>query len=572
MNYTGPILPHRTPKSLANQTALAQLQDQILQGLLFMMLITGIFGLLAIVPGVIQARTWGMLVLSAILLMATLALIVLRNLPFQARAGLFLAILYMLDAQLLISTGLSAMTIVLFFALVYFAAMFFGWELAAGVLALWLAASMTALLTPGHLGDVMGVAALSNVGLLGRLASILAMVLASGSTIVTHLLLSNQFRQSLQKERQISVELEKERASVTQRLEEKTRSLQRRLLQGRVAAEISERITGMLDPDLLLQNVVDLIGERFALYYIGAFILDTQKRFAVLKAGTGDAGKKMMAEGHRLPVGSSSMIGWTILNGHARIALDAGSEAVRFNNPHLPFTRSELALPILARGEVTGALSIQSIEPSAFDEDDIAILQGIANILGTALENARIYRRAEENLEEVRLVSRDYLDKVWGDLSRQRGGLEYTFENPAVSFVDEEVTPHEFPILLRDQVIGAITLDSDRPELTSEELSIVETITAQTAMALENARLLEESQRHTLEEQKLNEMARQFTEAGSIEEILRSAVQELGNLPSVAEVSIHLVPPQSGLTVDPIPDSHHGHHDNGNGRGKQEER
>jgi anti-anti-sigma regulatory factor/putative methionine-R-sulfoxide reductase with GAF domain len=165
------------------------------------------------------------------------------------------------------------------------------------------------------------------------------------------------------------------------------------------AAEISRAVTGMLDLHALIQQVVDLVQERFNLYYVGLFLVEGA--WAVLRAATGEAGKRLLEQEHKLQVSGDSMIGLCIDSGQARIALDVGQEAVRFDNPLLPETRSELALPLVGREGAIGALTIQSAQERAFDEEDLAVFQTIADQLANAIENARLYEEIQKAYAEV---------------------------------------------------------------------------------------------------------------------------------------------------------------------------
>lgn len=176
---------------------------------------------------------------------------------------------------------------------------------------------------------------------------------------------------------------------------------QRRAVQLQTAAEVSRHATSILDVESLLAQSVELIRQRFGLYYVGIFLIDESGQWAVLRAGTGEAGQQMIASGHRLRVGGSSMIGMCTASGQARIALDVGKEAVRFNNPLLPLTRSEMALPLASRSRVIGAMSIQSAQPAAFSQEDIAALQAMADQLANAIENARLHEDQRRQLVEL---------------------------------------------------------------------------------------------------------------------------------------------------------------------------
>ncbi len=177
--------------------------------------------------------------------------------------------------------------------------------------------------------------------------------------------------------------------------------LERYAMQLKTATDISSAATSILDLDELLPHVVELVRERFGLYYAGIFLLDEQREWAVLRAGTGEAGRKMLEAGHRLKMGSESMIGWCTAHDQARIALDVGDEAVRFDNPLLPKTHSEMALPLSARGRVIGAMTIQSTEEAAFSDQDIAALQTMADQVASAIENARLFERTQEALGQT---------------------------------------------------------------------------------------------------------------------------------------------------------------------------
>jgi PAS domain S-box-containing protein len=168
--------------------------------------------------------------------------------------------------------------------------------------------------------------------------------------------------------------------------------LERRSQHLQTAAEVSHAASSILDPETLIQQVVNLALERFDLYYAGLFLVDENREWAVLRAGTGEAGRKMLEQGHKLRVGGDSMVGQCVAKRHACIALDVGAEPVRFANPLLPETRSELALPLVSRGETIGALTIQSTQEAAFSEEDIIVLQTMADQLANAIANAQLYK------------------------------------------------------------------------------------------------------------------------------------------------------------------------------------
>ncbi len=183
-------------------------------------------------------------------------------------------------------------------------------------------------------------------------------------------------------------------------LETNAHTLERRSQLLQVAAEVSRAASAILDPDELSQQVVELVQQRFGLYYVGLFLSDEQRKNVLLRAATGQAGREMLRQGHHFPIKNSSMVGWSVANRRARIALDVGADAVRFNNPLLPSTRSELALPLISRGWVLGALTIQSSQEAAFSDEDIETFQTMADQLANAIQNARLYDQLERELDE----------------------------------------------------------------------------------------------------------------------------------------------------------------------------
>ncbi len=185
-----------------------------------------------------------------------------------------------------------------------------------------------------------------------------------------------------------------------------TNDMQRHATLLKAAARAAKNITTILDPYELLQRTVDIICDEFGFYYAGVFLLDEMKEYAVLKAGRGEAGRAMINAGHKLAVGGNSMIGACIANRQGRIALDVGVEAVFFENPHLPHTRSEMALPLVVNDEAIGALTVQSTEEAAFKDEDIAALQTMADQLAIAIQNSQLHRQAERRSRLLKAANR----------------------------------------------------------------------------------------------------------------------------------------------------------------------
>jgi len=208
-------------------------------------------------------------------------------------------------------------------------------------------------------------------------------------------------------------------ATLEQRVADRTRELDQHATQLQTAAEVSSATSSLLEIEELIYQTVNLIRNGFDYYYVGLFLLDASGDWAMLRAGTGHAGREMLAQGHKLKVGSDSMIGWCTAHGQARIALDVGEEAIRFDNPLLPETRSEMALPLISRGRIIGALTVQSVKPEAFLDEDVAVLRTMADQVANAIENAGLLREMERLARRNELIS-DISGKLRGALGLER--------------------------------------------------------------------------------------------------------------------------------------------------------
>ena len=562
------ISPNNTPTYAKTKGDLFILREKILQTVLLVFALLGTPTIaLAIIESVRAGEQQLVLIYLAVFGIFLLFL-VLREIPYTVRGHTFTAVAYLLAISELFESGQMGDVRMFLITFVALTSVFFGYKNVIASVVLSLATIVgVSLYASTTTNPIVPAFANLNQGTDWITASfsflLLSTIIAGSISIIISGLASN-----LKKQAEMSQHLESERDALEDRINERTQAMSRNLVQLRAASEITRAISALGDPETLLQQVIDLVKERFDLYYVGIFLLDTSRQYAVLQAGTGEPGKRMIAQGHQLAVSGSSMIGWSISNRKSRIALDVGSEAVRFNNPNLPNTRSEMAIPIIARDFVLGAMTVQSDQSGAFDENDIAILENIADSLGIALENDRLFHETRKSLDEIRTLNREYLQRAWAEALETYGELSYDFENQGLANTPPAENTHtvEVPLLLRDEVIGTIVLEMDRSSLSEDEVTFVDNVTTQTAIALENARLLHETERRAVQEQKLNEVATRFSRAQSIDEILRTAAQELGQLPTVAEVSVQLNPTGQGNRLI------HSSEPNGSSNGKERSR
>ncbi|MBN1584522.1 MAG: GAF domain-containing protein [Anaerolineae bacterium] len=356
--------------------------------------------------------------------------------------------------------------------------------------------------------------------------------------------------------------------SLERRVAERTRGLE-------AAAEVSRVTTSELDIERLLPRVVDLVQERFGLYYVGLFVVDEDEEFAVLRAGTGEAGRTMLSQGWRLPIGGESMIGQCMATGQPGVKQTGGDQSVRFDNPLLPQTRSELALPLRYGRRVIGAMTVQSARESAFEEADITILQNMADQVAVAVENAHLFAETQASLARAEQLQRRYQGQVWAGYLRARtisgyerirskmtplGGeplreLEQltqayadggTPAGGALSRAVVEGTKLVVPIVQAGRVVGALGFEGR--EWSAEEVALVEALSEQLAQAAENQRLIEETQERAARERLTRETIDRIRGADDMSSIMQLAAQALGQQLNASEVVIRLGT-ESKLTV-----------------------
>ncbi len=372
-------------------------------------------------------------------------------------------------------------------------------------------------------------------------------------------------------------------ALTAQAREQAERAIRRQAVQRQTAAEVSRVASSILAPDELMRQSVNLIRERFDLYYVGLFLVDEvdplreeiSETWAVLQAGTGEAGQAMLEAGHKLEVGGASMIGGCIQNKRARIALDVGDEAVRFDNPFLPATRSELALPLISRGNAIGALTIQSEQEAAFTEEDITVLQTMADQLANAIQNVRLLEQSRAALREMETMQRRYEQRAWADYVQSSGILDYealrsgvSVEGPmpeilpsalqkGVQVVRSDEDEHASsalvaPITQRGGVvIGTLSIQDDEArEWTQEDIALLEAVVERMGMTAETLRLLEETQRGAARERAVSNVTAQVRESLELEDVLRAAAGQIREAMGLDKIVVRLAAPDEERVSD----------------------
>jgi len=364
--------------------------------------------------------------------------------------------------------------------------------------------------------------------------------------------------------------LQHNQAEMEQRVEARTRDIERRSQQLQAAAEVGRTAASIRDLDTLLTRMAKLISDRFDFYHVGIFLIDETGQFAVLKAANSEGGKRMLVRGHKLAVGQQGIVGYVTSKGRPRIAMDVGADSVYFNNPDLPQTRSEMALPLLRAefnsgqggisGQVVGALDIQSILPNAFSLEDVAVMQVMADLLAVAIENARLFVESQESLESLRraygeMSRQSWLDRLQrmpktdGEVVKGYRSLEYgtlalqNGQNPRrLGLEPQNGYRLSLPIKVRDLIVGYV--DSVKPasgaDWSIDERSAITSLVDQLGVALESARLYETSQNQAEKERLVAEVTARLQESLDVDAVLRTAAAEIRQTLGLSDVTIVL--------------------------------
>ncbi len=391
------------------------------------------------------------------------------------------------------------------------------------------------------------------------------------------LLGANIFRAYIERERlnevkQINRSLEDLTNTLENRVNERTREIEeankqtvRRASQLKAVTELSEAIAQLQDLNEVFPATTRLISERFGFYHVGIFLLDQDREFAILQAANSEGGRRMLARNHRLKLGVG-VVGFSAQTGQPRIALDVGADAFFFNNPDLPETRSEVALPMKVRTETIGVLDVQSTEAGAFSSEDLQVLTALANQVSIALENAKLLTETRAALTQVQEVYNEFTRAEWSRTVSQTEQPGFRYQTGRIEILENSLQNSEVfsaaqsgevtsnlingskpkhaavavPVKLRGEVIGILHIETQDPlkEWQVDEISLIQAVAERAAFAMENARLYQDARRRAAKERMISEATARISGALNIENILKSTAEELERILGGSEILI----------------------------------
>jgi GAF domain-containing protein len=362
----------------------------------------------------------------------------------------------------------------------------------------------------------------------------------------------NVERDRLANYKQLNQELSMLRLELEQGVADRTIKLEERARQLQVVTEVARSVASFQDLDRLLVSSTRLISESFGFYHVGIFLLDEEGQYAVLRAANSEGGQRMLSRMHTLPIDLNSIVGYAAKTQTTRIALDTGEDSVYFNNPDLPETCSEMALPLKVGMRLIGILDVQSTQKDAFSNEDIAILSTLGDQLTIAIDNTRLLNETRRALVTAEQTYQRYFSQAWSQFAHRLQIEGYSYHDGRLiplsgkangnQVVENNKHKLSIPLMIRGQDIAYLDIQptNEKRVWDPNEIAVLEATAERVALALESARLLEVSQKRAFKEQVIGEISSKISSAINLENILQTALREMGRILPGAEISIQV--------------------------------
>ena len=341
---------------------------------------------------------------------------------------------------------------------------------------------------------------------------------------------------------------------------------------------VNRRLSGILDISQLLQEVVVLTKETFGFYHVHIYLLDEVRKTLMMAEGYGEAGIEMKRQGHNIPVATThSLVARAAREGRIITTENVRSDPYWLPNPLLPETQSEMAVPVMLDNVVVGVLDVQSNQVAGLKSNDETLLQSLAQQIAIAVRNARLFDETQMALLRAERVQSLYTGAAWEQFSvgHQLQHFEVREENlpeltqintpEATAALQQERTIRlhingndadtelsvgadtlATPLKLRNQVIGVLGIRDEKNtnrHWTEDEIALIEAVTEQMSLAIENARLFEETGRRAGREKIIAEITQQMWASGDLERVMETAIQQLSQKLNASKVVIKLGTP-----------------------------
>jgi GAF domain-containing protein len=484
-----------------------------------------VFGAFALIPAVSASDN---LFIDAIFITTYLitGVVTIIRFPYLVRIGVFLASIYVLGLGELLLYGILGDSLFFFLSLIVFATILIspraGITAMACTIGLFLLVGW--LMTGGYLAILNPNAVPAKVE---DWASAGAAMIMFGSVIILGFQrLELAFREAQDQIDNTLNVLTNERTNLENIVQERTNQLKK-------INEVERAVSSILRREEILRQGGEIIKTEFDCYFTAFYMLDITGQWAELKEASGEAGKVLKENKRRLDLSGKSSIAEVIRNKQGQIISD--SDQIRAETPLLAYSRSQIVLPLIVGQTVLGALDIHSTKEKTFSQQDLDAYQNMANGIAIAVENANLFQEARQSLLELQATQRQYIQGAWQSLTAEKD-LDYSMGDDNDPTITNRIA---LPLALREQVIGQIQ-SANSTEWTSEQKNLIEAIVAQATLALENARLVEESRSTATQERLANEITAKIWASANMDNILQTAVRELGRTLEASEVEIEL--------------------------------
>jgi GAF domain-containing protein len=574
MNTKKRVIPYSTSRAEDVQVW----RQRTLRGMLYGV---AAFGAVALIVALSQVQDPWMIPIYVGVYVGLLVITFWRRVPYSVQGIVVLSLVYVMGVFGLLEDGLSGDGRVFLLTLPLLAILLYGRR--EGILTLALA--LVTLAAFGWAFSTGGLSIQESFGIYSGnwqawLSGTLVFLVLGVLIVISQGQLVPDLIRALTQSRELVQELEETHDALRERaegleaarrlLEERTRALQ-------ANAEVAKEAVSVLNLPALLERIVALISARFGYYHTGIYLLDSTGEWAELQAASSEGGQQMVAQGHRLHVSSEGIVGRAIGEGSHRM-MEATDQAAWPLSNELPGTRAQIALPLRARGTIIGALDVQSQESAAFDDEQVTVLQALADQVAIAISNARLFQQVQESLEAERQAYGKMSASAWQEVLRARPTLGQRYDPQGILPTDRQWRAEmkqaaqqgmsvlsqdkvsakaTAPIKVRDQVIGVLDAHKPTNELwTDEEVSLLETLTEQLGVALDSARLYQDVQRRAAREQLAGAITARMRESLDIERVLKTAADEMFQALPLDHIAIRLAPEETTPDEPPKGDEH----------------
>lgn len=347
-------------------------------------------------------------------------------------------------------------------------------------------------------------------------------------------------------------------SSLEQRVTDRTAELknvneqdERRAKQYKAITRVAQAISTRKNLLELLPQITEVISDQFNFYHVGIFLSDATNTYAVLVAANSAGGKHMLNRGHQLKIGAQGIVGYATGMKKPRIALSVGDDAVFFNNPDLPDTQSEMALPLFEGETVLGALDVQSRESTAFSNEDLETLTTLAELVSIAIQNAKLYEQMGRSLAEAESASRQFFRENWKNLAEESNIMGYRYTAGGASpmmasenaEVDTETSTNrkhiQVPINIRGEEIGELSVTIPKDDsIKADQMDMIRAVADRVAVIAENARLFGETTRRAERERLVSDITTKIRGTNDPQEMIQTAIHELRQALKVSRIEV----------------------------------